>query len=74
MLFFFLHDFIYFLAVLGLWCSCRLSLVVVSGGYSLVVHRLLIAVVSLAAEHRLRARRPQQLRLEHRLNSCGAQA
>ena len=33
---------------------CGLSLVVASGGYSLVeVHRLLIAVASLAAEHSL---------------------
>ena len=31
---------------------CRLSLVVVSGGYSLVVvHGLLIAVISLVVEH-----------------------
>ena len=34
--------------------ACRLSLVVASGGYSLVaVHRLLIAVASLVAENRL---------------------
>ena len=33
---------------------CRLSLVVASGGYSLVaVHGLLIAVASLVSEHRL---------------------
>ena len=31
---------------------CRVSLVVASGGYSLVVvHRLLIAVISLVVEH-----------------------
>ena len=30
--------------------ACRRSLVVASGGYSVVVHRLLIAVASLVAE------------------------
>ena len=46
--------FIYLLAVLGLrWCL-SFSLVVASGGYSLVtVPRLLTAVVSLVVEHRL---------------------
>ena len=43
-----------FLAALGLHCWARLSLVAVSWGYSLVaVCRLLVAVVSLVAEHRL---------------------
>ena len=54
-----------FLVVLGTWCAwvvlvavLRLSLVSASRGYSLVAaHRLLIAVVSLVAEHGL--------------NSCG---
>ena len=42
-----------FLAVLGLYCFVGFSLVAASGGYSLVgVHRLLIAVASLA-EHGL---------------------
>ena len=33
--------------------ACGLSLVAASGGYSLAVHGLLIAVASLVAEHRL---------------------
>ena len=42
------------MAVLGLCCSAGFSLVVASVGYSLVaVHGLLIAVVSLVAEHGL---------------------
>ena len=42
------------LAVLGLCCCVGFSLVVASGGYSLVaVLWLLIVVVSLVAEHRL---------------------
>ena len=45
-----------FLAALGLHCFTKFSLVVASGGYSLVaVHRLLIAVASLAAEHGLQS-------------------
>ena len=56
--FFFFLNFVYlfylFMAVLGLCCSAGFSLVVASGGYSLVaVHGLLIAVVSLVAEHGL---------------------
>ena len=43
-----------FLAALGLGAVCRLSLVAVSRGYSLVgVHRLLIAVAPLVVEHGL---------------------
>ena len=50
---FFRILFIY-LAVLGLPCSMGFSLVVVSGGYSLVeVQGLLIMVASLLAEPRL---------------------
>ena len=46
--------FVYLLTVLGLHCSLGFSLVVVSGGYSLVlVHGLLIVVASLAAERGL---------------------
>ena len=47
--------FIYlFLAILGLHCFVVFSLVAASSGYSLaVVHGLLIAVASLAAEHGL---------------------
>ena len=47
--------FIYlFLAILGLHCFVVFSLVAASRGYSLaVVHGLLIAVASLAAEHGL---------------------
>ena len=41
-------------AVLGFCCFARgLSLVVVSGGYSVVVLGLLIEVASLVVEHRL---------------------
>ena len=48
--FFFLR---FYLTVLGLH-GCGLSLVLVSKGYSLVVvHRLLISVASLVAEHGL---------------------
>ena len=40
-----------FVAVLGLHCCTGFSLVVVRGGYSLVLaHRLLTAVASLVAE------------------------
>ena len=42
------------MAVLGLCCCIGFSLVVASGGYSLVIDRLLIAVASLVAKHRLR--------------------
>ena len=46
--------FVYLLTVLGLHCSLGFSLVVVSGGYSLVlVHGLLFVVSSLAAERGL---------------------
>ena len=40
--------------MLGLCCCIGFSLVVASGGYSLVIDRLLIAVASLVAKHRLR--------------------
>ena len=43
--------FVYLFLALGLWCCTHFSLVVASGGYSLVVVRL-IAVASLFAEHR----------------------
>ena len=47
-------GFILFLAALVLAAEHRLSLVVASGGYSLVVvHKFLIAVAFLVAEHRL---------------------
>ena len=53
-----------FWAVLGAGCSTRASLIMVSGGYSLVaVHRLLAAVAALIAEHGLQDTRAQQLRL-----------
>lgn len=43
----------FFVAALGLIALCRFSLIAVSRGYSLVAERgLLIAVTSLAAEHR----------------------
>ena len=48
------YLFILFLVVLGLHCHSDFSLVAAGRGYSLVtVLGLLIAVVSLAAEHRL---------------------
>ena len=51
-----------FLAVLGLHCWARaLSSCGERGPLSAAVHRPLIAVASPAAEHRLQARRPQQL-------------
>ena len=51
----FLNSLVYlFLAVLGFRCCVGFSLIVASGGYSLVVVlRLLIAMVSLVGEHRL---------------------
>ena len=64
-IFFFLNLFILiylFLAVLGLHCWARaLSSCGERGPLSAAVHRPLIAVASPAAEHRLQARRPQQL-------------
>ena len=60
-----------FLAVLGL-CCCMASLVVASGGYSLVaVFRLLIAVTSPLAEHRLMGT-PALVVVELGLNSCNS--
>ena len=53
----FFHNFVdlyLFLAVLGLHCCSGFPVVAASRGYSLAaVHGLLIAVVSLAMEHRL---------------------
>ena len=61
-----------------------LSLVVVSGGYSLVVvHKFIIAIAYPAVEHRLQSARASGVAacglssfgsqtLEHRLNSSGA--
>ena len=71
-----------FLAVPGLSCCMGFSLVVASRSYSLVVvHRLLIAMASPLAEHRLQERELSSCgtglssrgspALEHRLNSCG---
>ena len=52
---FFLSNFIsLFLAVMGVCCYTGFSLAEVGGSYSLVaVHRLLIAMASLVAEHTL---------------------
>ena len=68
-----------------LWLRGLFSLVVVSGGHSLVVLRLPIAMASLVLEHRLQGAqasvaaarglsnfRPQAP--EHRLSSCGTWA
>ena len=52
--------------MLGLNCCSGFSLPAESSGYSPVVHSLLLAVASLAAE--------QACVLEHRLRSCGTQA
>ena len=67
--------------MLGLPCFLGFSLVVASGGYSLVVvHGLLRAVVSLVAEHGSRACGLQQLQhmgsvvVAHGLRSCGSWA
>ena len=50
----FFFFFFYLLAVLGLCCCTWVSLVLASGDYSLVVVcRLLTAVASLVAKHRL---------------------
>ena len=50
----FIYLFIYLLVVVGLHCSLGFLLVAASGGSSLGgVHRLLTAVASLVAEHRL---------------------
>ena len=67
-------------------CAGGFSLVVASEGYSLAeVCRLLIAIASLVAEHRLSGARATVVvlrglsscgsqALEHNLGSCGAQA
>ena len=72
--------------MLGLCCHRSVSLVVVSGGYSLaVVHEPLIAGASLVAEHELSGARASvaaarglsscgSLPLEHWLRHCGAGA
>jgi len=53
---FFFLIILFILAVLDLHCCTSFSLVVASMGYSIVsLGRLLIAVVSLVAEHRLKA-------------------
>ena len=49
----FLKELLIFLAVLGLLCCEGFSLVVASGGYSLVVVRGLLAVAPLAVALRL---------------------
>ena len=71
------------LAVLGLLCCTRFSLIVASRGYFLVtVLGLLIAVASLVLEHKLKGVRASIIWahglsscscwvLEHRLSSCG---
>ena len=51
--FFLMFVYVLFLAMLGLHCFASFSLVAESGGHSLVVHRLLTAVASIVAEHRL---------------------
>ena len=51
----------------------RVSLVVVSRGYALVVHRLLIALASLVAEHGLKGMWASVI-VAHGLSSCGSQA
>ena len=82
-----IFHFIYlFLATLGLHCWAGFSLVAASGGSLVASCRLLIAVVSPAAEHRLQGTVAwasgvapsglsscDSLALEHRLSDCGAQ-
>ena len=69
-----LIDLVLFVAVLGLRCCTGFSLVV-SGGCSLVVaHRVLIALASLAGEHRLWCAWASVVVVqapEHWLRSCG---
>ena len=82
---------IYYIIIIIIWLCWLfvavhgLSLVAVSGGYSVAAHGLLIAVASLVVEHRLqgvwtsvvvtRGLSSCGLRaLEHRLSSCGAWA
>ena len=65
--------------MLGLCCYASFSLVVASGGYSLVVCRLLIAVTSPVETPRLQSRcigfsSCSSGALEHSLSSCGAWA
>ena len=73
------------LAALNLHCCMDFSLVAASGGYPVVVMHGLIAVASLVAEHRLQGMWASvavagglsscsSQALEHRLNSCSAQA
>ena len=70
-----LIDLVLFVAVLGLHCCTGFSLVVASGGCSLVVaHRVLIAVASVVGEHRLWAAWASVVVVqapEHWLRSCG---
>ena len=67
-----------FLALLGLHCCAAFSWVAASRGYSIAaVHRLLVAVAPLVAEHRLQACRlhsHSSQSLKHELHSCGARA
>ena len=63
-----------FLVVLGLSCCAGFSLVAVSGGCSVsAVRGLLTALVSLAAEHRLRSTQASVV-AARRLRSWGSQA
>ena len=68
------------MAVLGIHCCTASSLVVANGGCSLAaVCRLLIAVASLVAEHRLQGMQASVVAacglsgwaLKHSLSSCG---
>ena len=72
---FYIYNFIYlFLVVLGLCCCMQFSLIAASGGYPVVaVHRLLIAVASLIAEHRLQDVRASVV-VVRGLSSCGSRA
>ena len=64
--------YIYILAVLGLCCCTGFSLVAASGGYSLVVSGLFIAVASLV-ERRLQGMQASVV-VAHGLSSCDSQA
>ena len=70
----FSFSFYLFLAAFVLCCCRGLSLVAVSGGYTLAaVHGLLTAVASLVAEHRLQGVQASVVAAPG-LSSCGAQA
>ena len=73
-MYFFIYLFYYFLIALGLCCCAWAGFLQLQQAAQLfvVVHRVLIAVVSLVTEHRLGAQIPTNVVC--RLSSCGALA